>query len=210
MPTPPETAAPAAAPARSSSPATSAAGSCLVQTTIGPIEGFVDPAYPGVRQWLGVPFAEPPVGARRFLPPEPKKALPGGGVYSATRMPPAPMQAYTTKPDVYAKYVPEFLAPGPYSEDCLYLNVFAPTLRSGKTGKGHEDGKDEDDGGPLPTLVFFYGGEGEWGGVNAEYSQPQAWVQRSQKHLVVLFKWVASMEPLPCSVAAFCGVHANA
>jgi carboxylesterase type B len=201
MPTPPETAAPAAASGSPSSPGTASAaaasGSCLVQTTIGPIEGFIDPAFPGVRQWLGVPFAEPPVGGRRFLPPEPKKALPAskdgsGGAYSATKMPPAPMQAYTTKPDLYAKYVPEFLSPGPYSEDCLYLNVFGPTLRQKKTGNGEEEegGEDDEDDGPLPTLVFFYGGEGEWGGVNAEYLQPQAWVQRSQKQLVVLFKWV--------------------
>ncbi len=84
------------------------------------------------------------------------------------------MQAHTTRPDFYAKYVPEYLAKGPYSEDCLYLNVFAPR---GKTEQG-----------PLPTLVFFYGGEGEWGGINAEYMQPHSWVERCQQHIVVLFK----------------------
>jgi carboxylesterase type B len=85
------------------------------------------------------------------------------------------MQAFTTRPDMYAKHVPEFLAPGPYSEDCLYLNVFAPVLE--ETGEG-----------TLPTVVFFYGGEGEWGGINAEYSQPVEWVERSRGHIVVLFK----------------------
>ena len=155
--------------------------SCLVQTTIGPVEGFIDPSFPRVRTWLGVPFAEPPVGDRRFAPPEAKKPIPEGEVLSATKMPPAPMQAVTTKPDIYAKHVPEFLATGPYSEDCLYLNVFAPL-------GGEEERRKEED--PLPTLVFFYGGEGEWGGINAEYLQPQEWVESSQKHIVVLFKWV--------------------
>lgn len=163
--------------------ATTAPESCLVQTSIGPIEGFIDPSYPRVKQWLGVPFAEPPVGDRRFAPPEPKKALGKGQVLSATKMPPAPMQAHTTKPDFYAKYVPEYLARGPYSEDCLYLNIFAPRKKTVQS--------------PLPTLVFFYGGEGEWGGINAEYMQPHNWVERGQQHIVVLFKYVA--EPLRVS-----------
>lgn len=153
---------------------TTAAESVVAQTTIGSIEGFIDPSFPRVRQWLGVPFAEPPIGDRRFAPPERKKAFAKGEILSATRMPPAPMQAHTTKPDFYAKYVPEFLARGPYSEDCLYLNVFAPREKTTQS--------------PFPTLVFFYGGEGEWGGINAEYMQPHSWVERSQKHIVVLFK----------------------
>lgn len=159
-----------------------------MQTTIGPVQGFVDPSFPRVRQWLGVPFAEPPVGHRRFAPPEAKRALPPRGdkvPLSATTMPPAPVQARTTKPDFYTKHVPEFLARGPYSEDCLYLNVFAPRA----------DGSAEE-GDVLPTLVFFYGGEGEWGGINAEYSQSLDWVERSQRHIVVLFKYVPPPQSL--------------
>ena len=165
--------------------------SCLVQTTIGPVEGFVDTSFPNVKQWLGIPFAEPPVGDKRFAPPVAKKPLPEGEVLAATKMPPSPMQLNTSNADIYAKYVPEFLARGPYSEDCLYLNVFAP-LKKSKA--------------PLPTLVFFYYGQGEWGGINAEYLQPQAWVERSQKHIVVLFKCVLNeasvifLDMLTCAV----------
>ncbi|KAK2754874.1 hypothetical protein FQN54_006767 [Arachnomyces sp. PD_36] len=159
---------------RTSTAEPSPAESCLVQTTVGEVEGFVDTSFPHVKQWLGVPFAEPPIGQRRFAPPVPKTALPAGQVLSATRMPPAPMQSYTSLPNIYAKYTPEYLASGPYSEDCLYLNVFAP---AGKTTE------------PLPTLVFFYGGQGEWGGINSEYMQPQSWIERSQDHIVVLFNW---------------------
>jgi len=158
-----------------------AADSCLAHTTIGAIEGFIDPQFPHVRQWLGIPFAEPPVGPLRFALPEPKAPFANEGVFAANKMPLAPMQAITTKPDVYAKHVPEFLATGPYSEDCLYLNIFAPIDKPAPSEKAKE---------PLPTIVFFYGGEGEWGGINAEYSQPQQWVESSQNHIVVLFKWV--------------------
>jgi carboxylesterase type B len=162
---------------KTSTAASAPAESCLVQTTIGQVEGFVDPSFPRVRQWLGVPFAEPPTGQRRFAPPIPKAALPTGETLSATKMPPAPMQSYTSLPNMYSKYVPEYMANSPYSEDCLYLNVFAP-----------QRGTTE----PLPTLVFFYGGQGEWGGINSEYMQPHAWVERSQNHIVVLFKCVSS------------------
>lgn len=146
----------------------------LARTTIGEVEGFIDPAYTEVRQWLGIPFAEPPIGERRFAHPVQKRPLPDGEKWSAKTMPPAPAQTYTTKPDFYSTYVPEFLASGPYSEDCLYLNIFAP----------REVAKQ-----PLPTVVFFYPGEGHWGGINAPYYQPMDWVQRSQKHIIILFKY---------------------
>ncbi|HZD01949.1 MAG TPA: carboxylesterase family protein, partial [Actinomycetes bacterium] len=39
-----------------------------VQTTNGPVCGIVDN---GVSQWLGIPFAAPPVGDLRWAPPQP-------------------------------------------------------------------------------------------------------------------------------------------
>ncbi|KAI1633699.1 para-nitrobenzyl esterase [Biscogniauxia mediterranea] len=40
-----------------------------VKSSFGSIRGFVDKAYPNVAQFLGIPFAEPPTGPRRWLPP---------------------------------------------------------------------------------------------------------------------------------------------
>lgn len=162
----------------------------IVRTSIGLVQGFVDASFPRVRQWLGIPFAERPVGNLRFAPPVAKLALAESQILSATTMPRAPMQAHTTKPDLYAKHVPEFLAAGPYSEDCLYLNVFAPRYPDPARL-------------PLPTIVFFYGGQGEWGGINAEYSQPHSWVEALQTHIVVMFKLVASSPPLLCLRTCF-------
>lgn len=42
---------------------------CLLPYSSGVLEGFVDPNTPDVRQFLGVPFALPPTGSRRWLPP---------------------------------------------------------------------------------------------------------------------------------------------
>jgi para-nitrobenzyl esterase len=58
--------------------------------------------------FLGVPFAEPPIGPLRFLPPRP--ARPWSGIRPALQYAPAPVQ----------------LRRAPISEDCLYLNVWTP------------------------------------------------------------------------------------
>jgi para-nitrobenzyl esterase len=60
--------------------------------------------------FFGVPFAEPPVGPLRFLPPRP--ALPWSGVRPALAYAAAPVQLSRKKIRI--------------SEDCLYLNVWMP------------------------------------------------------------------------------------
>ncbi len=95
----------------------------IVKTSIGSLRGEVLPG--GVRVFRGVPFAEPPVGKLRFrapLPPAPWK-----GTREALRFGPAAMQEGD-------KGVPQ-------SEDCLYLNIWAPA------GKG-----------PFPVFVWIHGG----------------------------------------------------
>jgi len=83
----------------------------------------------------GVPYAQPPVGALRWRGPQP--ALPWKGVRPALTFPACPVQ--TTPP------VPEHpMARHFMSEDCLYLNVWAPA--------------DADPAHPCPVLVWFYGG----------------------------------------------------
>ncbi|MET8850654.1 carboxylesterase family protein [Amycolatopsis sp. NPDC004625] len=68
--------------------------------------------HDGVRTFLGVPYAEPPVGELRFRAPRPAK--PWTGVRDATKWAPRAPQ-------------PELTGRGfTGDEDCLYLNVYAP------------------------------------------------------------------------------------
>ncbi|KAH8657832.1 Alpha/Beta hydrolase protein [Xylariales sp. PMI_506] len=52
-------------------------GSCgdglTVRTTSGELHGFVNSTAPNTRQFLGVPYAEPPLGSLRFQPPRRKQ-----------------------------------------------------------------------------------------------------------------------------------------
>ncbi len=87
----------------------------------------------GVLRWLGVPYAAPPTGARRFLPPAEPACF--EGVYEATTWPP-PCAQYDDASEA---------AEG--EEDCLYLNVWAPEGADGTT----------------PVLVFVHGGGNMFG-----------------------------------------------
>jgi hypothetical protein len=41
----------------------------VVQTSSGPVAGHAASGYPDVSEYLGIPFAQPPVGDLRFSPP---------------------------------------------------------------------------------------------------------------------------------------------
>jgi para-nitrobenzyl esterase len=86
-----------------------------------------------VVSFKGIPFAAPPVGDNRWKPPQPVKAW--SDVRTATAYGPDPMQL-----PFPSDAAPLGTAP---SEDCLYLNVWAPVKRSNNK---------------LPVMVWIYGG----------------------------------------------------
>lgn len=101
-----------------------------IHTQNGIVEGIENS---GIRIFRGIPFAQPPVGELRWKAPQPP--LDWEGVLKADQF---AAQAMQNK--IFGDM--GFRASG-MSEDCLYLNVWAP--------EGAEPSS-------LPVLVYFYGG----------------------------------------------------
>lgn len=90
----------------------------LRTTTTGDIVGFIDRF--GARAWMGVPFAEPPVGNLRWRTPQPP------GKWTATR---EALAAGNLCPQMKSLLSGDAGNPDSNmagSEDCLYLNIWAP------------------------------------------------------------------------------------
>lgn len=150
-----------------------------VHTGVGVIHGTINATSPHVRQFLGIPFAEPPVGALRFQPPV-RHVSQGGANASvdATAFAPSCIQPLTAPEaaaaSVYNVFMPEFTNARPdQSEDCLYLNVFAPLAPVAAK---------------LPVLIWIYGGGFSSNSADVPYQAPDPWIERTQGHIVVTFK----------------------
>ncbi|MDE3199722.1 MAG: carboxylesterase/lipase family protein [Acidobacteriota bacterium] len=99
-----------------------AVSSITVKTPFGPLVGQQSGT---VNIFRGVPFAEPPVGPLRYKPTQPLRPW--------------------TRPREATQFSPAAMQPGgggfKESEDCLYLNIWAPS------GKG-----------PFPVYIWIHGG----------------------------------------------------
>lgn len=118
--------------------ATSDAASLICRTQSGSVLGAV---AGGVRTWLGIPYAEAPVGSLRFRAPQPPR--PWQGVREAKAFGPLPVQKRGFEAIGGAG------AATPMSEDCLTINVSAPADPSDR---------------PRPVVVWIYGGGFSLGG----------------------------------------------
>jgi len=140
--------------------------SLTVKTTSGRVHGKIDAAQPDVRQFLGIPFAQPPVGDLRWLAPQPL-SQPEQEI-EATELGPSCLQFLNNNDsNVYTQQVLEYNLQGlnrtgDVSEDCLRLSVYAPAEKkhrscdNGKEKWYGRGGKAEAKG--LPVLIYFYGG----------------------------------------------------
>lgn len=118
------------------------ASATSVQIESGALQG-VDAN--GLSIYRGIPYAQPPLGDLRWREPQPVRAW--KGVRKATVFAPACVQTGVSMPGE---------APPAVSEDCLYLNIWAPVTRAEKR---------------LPVLIWIHGG----GYTNGSASMPLYW-----------------------------------
>lgn len=102
----------------------------IVETKCGELEGVFER---DLYAFKGVPYAAPPVGDLRWLPPQPFK--PWHGVRPAKEYGMIAPQNVMALPGLSEK-------PEPQSEDCLFLNVFSPGLDDARR----------------PVMVWIHGG----------------------------------------------------
>jgi para-nitrobenzyl esterase len=101
-------------------------GSLVVSTAGGAVRGK---AVAATDEFLGIPYAAPPVGALRWQPPRPPRPWPG--VRAATSFAPHCPQPSSS------------FGVASSSEDCLYLNVFTPARAKARN---------------LPVMFWVHGG----------------------------------------------------
>ena len=94
----------------------------VVGTTSGKVSGVYEK---GLFVFRGIPYAAPPTGERRWLPPE--KHEPWDSVLEARKFGTICPQNIRGPA---AFQIPGFDYPEPQSEDCLYLNIWTPGLDS--------------------------------------------------------------------------------
>jgi len=104
--------------------------SLVVKTKSGELEGVFER---NLCTFKGVPYAAPPVGGLRWLPPQPCK--PWEGVRPAKEYGSIAPQNAMSLPGLSEK-------PEPQSEDCLFLNIFSPGLDDARR----------------PVMVWMHGG----------------------------------------------------
>src|SRR4051794_3423619 len=104
----------------------------MVRTAFGSVEGTRDD---GVHAFKGIPYAAPPVGARRFRAPVPPETWDGARDASRYGL----VARQQPMPGIFGEYG---TPPNPAGDDCLNLNVWTPD--PGRSG--------------LPVLVWIHGG----------------------------------------------------
>ncbi|KAK1640442.1 Alpha/Beta hydrolase protein [Colletotrichum phormii] len=133
----------------------------------------------GVNKFLGVRYAAPP---QRFSPPVASSMAPHNDVMNATAFAPSCIQAI---PAAIAATMPS----GPESEDCLFLNVYAPSSPPPAEGR--------------TIMVWYYGGGFQFGSANtpmfdgSSFAQNQDVIIVTPNYRTSVFGFPGDVEDIP-------------
>ncbi|CAG2182329.1 unnamed protein product, partial [Oppiella nova] len=118
-------------------------------TTSGVVNGHtIHVLNASIHEFLGIPYAQPPVGALRFAKPVPIEK-PSKDIIDATK----PGNSCMQKPPDYAQ---ELWGNVTLSEDCLVLNIWTPNVENSTRSEAL----------PLkPVMFYIHGGGLLWGSI---------------------------------------------
>lgn len=135
-------------------------GDLVARTASGAFRGQ---SQQGVARWLGIPYAQPPVGALRFRAPQPPQAA--AGITDADSLGPASLQMIGG----YVSWI--YPQQDVQSEDCLTLNIWSPGT-----------------GGRRPVIVWLHGGAFRTGATRMPLMDGTALAQRGAVVVTVNYR----------------------
>ncbi|XP_067208422.1 venom carboxylesterase-6-like [Linepithema humile] len=129
-------------------------GAPTVKIPNGLLEGTImmSRLHNGIDAYQGIPYAAPPVGELRFKPPQPASA------WSKKRLAVSP-SPFCIQKDIFTT-MKTLIG----QEDCLYLNVYTPSVKKHSFTK-------------LPVMVWFHGGG--WISGGSDYYKPNYLLDRN-------------------------------
>ncbi|OQD61183.1 hypothetical protein PENPOL_c018G00218 [Penicillium polonicum] len=149
-----------------------------VVTSSGSVNGIYNDSARTVRAFLGIPYAEPPVQGLRWAPPRPKSP-PGIPIDASSFSSPCP-QVYTySNESIYGVLPGMIWNSGDMSEDCLYMNIWAPSYQH----RGYSWLR------RAAVMMFIHGGSYDTGGSSVGYYDGTNLVQNQDDLIVVTFNY---------------------
>jgi para-nitrobenzyl esterase len=138
--------------------------------SLGLVQGEINPLLSSVRQFIGIPFAQPPIGTLRFKPPiNPLPVVNGSSstIYNATAA--AHQGGFPLLDCLQISLENASMTYG--QEDCLYLDIFLPLNISNRT--------------LLPVVIYIYGG----GFLNSDPHNPSELISLYQNLIYVAIRY---------------------
>uniref|UniRef100_A0A1A9WXD2 Carboxylesterase type B domain-containing protein n=1 Tax=Glossina brevipalpis TaxID=37001 RepID=A0A1A9WXD2_9MUSC len=145
-----------------------------VKTKYGLVRGIIVRSSPLVEAYLGVPYASPPVGSLRFMPPitpSTWKNVRNADRFSAVcpqtvPIPPNGPEALLEVPRARLAQLRRLLPLlSNQSEDCLYLNIYVP-YENRRRRRYTINTSETEDSQKLATILYIHGESYEWNSGN--------------------------------------------
>ncbi|MDE0952655.1 MAG: carboxylesterase family protein [Halioglobus sp.] len=140
-------------------------------TKFGDVIGFVDTN--GSHTWLGIPYARPPLGESRWRAPEPPQpwANPLQALQASEFCKQLGSPGESRPPKEWGKPIG--------AEDCLYLNIFAPSFAPNEIPRADKR---------LPVMVYIHGG-GNMAGYANQFKYSGTELAHNHNVIVVNFNY---------------------
>jgi hypothetical protein len=144
----------------------------LIHTSDGLVQGVI---VNGTGVWRGIPYAAPPVGDRRWRPPQPHQPWGTDTPLDATLFGACCMQLSYKAKDGSTHGGWKSLNLSHMDEDCLFVNIYSPLFAA-------------EGGGLLPVMVYFHAGE-FWAGSGNDAENNFPYASIAERAVLVTINW---------------------